>query len=74
MAVEGGVVFEGLPAAVDGVYSTRLEIPEIDAGTTFYLWVTAVNAAGESRASNAVRYRRETGPVGQPGRPQLLVE
>lgn len=58
----GEIVYEGLPARdAQGVYSTDVQIDEIDQRLPVYVWVTSRNAAGESPPSNANFY-----PAGDP--------
>jgi hypothetical protein len=53
----GSVVYAGLPAAnAQGVFSASVTIDEIAQGIPMYVWLTAVNAAGESAPSNANLY------------------
>jgi len=53
----GSVVYAGLPAAnAQGVFSTSVYIEEIAQGIPMYVWLTAVNASGESAPSNANLY------------------
>jgi len=53
----GSVVYTGLPAAnAQGVFSASVTIDEIAQGIPMYVWLTAVNASGESAPSNANLY------------------
>jgi hypothetical protein len=42
--------------SAEGIYSTQVQIAEIDACTPVYVWLTAANASGESVPSNANFY------------------
>jgi hypothetical protein len=57
---QGEVVWAGLPSSVPSpegeIYTTDVQIDEIDQGVPVYVWLTAVNAFGESPPSNANFY------------------
>ena len=71
---QGKVVFEGMPASDAGVYSVRLPMPKVAAGTTLYYWVAAVLPSGEGRHSRPLVLGRPAPALGTPGRPVLVLD
>jgi len=61
---QGHLVYAGLPVPdASGIYSTDVQIDEIDAGIPVYVWVTAANDFGESDPSNANFYPLDCDPL-----------
>jgi hypothetical protein len=60
----GELVYAGLPVPdASGIYSTDVQVDEIDQGIPVYVWLTAANSHGESDPSNANFYPVGCDPV-----------
>jgi hypothetical protein len=60
---QGTLAYVGLPTPdLQGVYSTTVQLEEIDQGIPTYVWVIAANAIGESPASNTNLYPEGCNP------------
>jgi hypothetical protein len=59
----GELIYDALPAQTAGIYSADVQIDEIDQGLPVYVWLTAVNAYGESDPSEPNFYPEGCDPA-----------